>query len=383
MPGPFDVTAATNTIRLDAQRRGEAAFTVFNNSGRALRGRATLVAATPAIVPWLALEGANERDFDVAATQQFSVQIAAPPDAAPGVYTFRLDALDVALPDEGLSTGPSVNFEVPAPPPPPPPKRTIPWWIWLVIGGVVLLVIIGIVAFLLLRQPDAAKFDGQWVTNFGTMTLTHNGSKLNGNFHNAFDNSNGTLDGTVSGSAFTGTWIGNGAGSLQMTLGGDGKTLDGQRNGTDKWCGARPGVPFAAGCSYAGVWSTSVGFPVALELTRTDTTVTGIFTFTLGTTFTGAVTGTVTYPGAAAETRLNGTYLLFTTPGGGNQTGPLQYFLLGFNALQFQGNTNGSAWCGARPGQALPTTCLRTGPGATPRDLPGGANPLLPGTPGP
>jgi hypothetical protein len=85
MPGPFDVTAATNTIRLNAQRRGEASFTVFNNSGRALRGRATVVAANPATAPWLTLEGANERDFDVAATQQFTVQIAAPPVAAPGV----------------------------------------------------------------------------------------------------------------------------------------------------------------------------------------------------------------------------------------------------------------------------------------------------------
>ena len=383
MPGPFDVTAATNTIRLNAQRRGEASFTVFNNSGRALRGRATVVAANPATAPWLTLEGANERDFDVAATQQFTVHIVAPPDAAPGVYTFRLDALDVALTDEGLTTGPSVNFEVPPPPPPPPPKPKIPWWIWLVIGGVVLLVIIGIVAFLLLRQPDSARFDGQWVTNFGTMTLTHNGNKLTGNFHNAFDNSNGTLDGTVTGTSFTGTWIGNGAGSLQMTLGGSGKTLDGQRNGIDKWCGARPGVAFAAGCSYAGAWTTTAGLPFPMILTRTDTTVTGVFTITFGNTFTGTLTGTVTYPGTAAETVLNGTYVLVTTPGGGNQTGPLQYFLLGFNAQQFQGNTNGSPWCGAREGQAPPATCLRAGPGAAPRDLPGGSNPFGLPTPNP
>jgi hypothetical protein len=378
MPGPFDITAATNTIRLNAQRRGEASFTVFNNSGRALRARATLVAQTPATASWLTLDGANERDFAVAATEQFTVQIAAPPDAAPGVYTFRLDALDVALTDEGLTTGPSVNFEVPAPSPPPPPKPKIPWWVWLVIGGVVLLVIIGIIVFLLLRQPDAARFDGQWVTNFGTMTLTHNGNKLTGNFRNGFDNSNGTLDGTVTGNAFTGTWIGNGAGSLQMTLAGDKNTLDGQRNGTDKWCGARPGVAFQPGCSFAGTWNTTVGFPVAMEMTRTDTTVTGIFTFTFGGSFTGNVTGTLTYPGTAAETRLDGTFRTSA-----NSTGPFQYFLLGFNALQFQGNTNGSAWCGERPGQPVPATCLRTGPGAIPRELPGGENPLVPGTPSP
>jgi hypothetical protein len=371
MPGPFDITAATNTIRLNAQRRGEASFTVFNNSGRALRGRATLVALTPVVAPWLTLEGANERDFAVAATEQFTVHIAAPPEAVPGTYTFRLDEVDVALPDEGLTTGPSVNFDVPVPPPPPPPPPKIPWGGWLVVGGVVLLVIIGIIAFLLLRQPDSARFDGQWVTNFGTMTLTHNGDKLNGTFHNAFDNSNGTLTGSVSGNTFTGTWIGNGAGSLQMTLAANKNTLDGQRNGTDKWCGARPGVPFASGCSYAGSWDTSVLFQVPMVMTRTDTTVTGVFTITFNGIFTGSITGTVSYPGSAAETRLDGTYLVHTN----GSTGTFQYFLLGFNGLQFQGNTSGSGWCGARPGQALPATCLRTGPEG-PRELPNAPSPF-------
>ena len=138
MPGPFDITAATNTIRLNAQRRGEASFTVFNNSGRAVRGRATLVALTPVAAPWLTLEGANERDFAVAATEQFTVHIAAPPEAVPGTYTFRLDEVDVALPDEGLTTGPSVNFDVPVPPP-PPEKPKFPIWIPNAIGAELLL----------------------------------------------------------------------------------------------------------------------------------------------------------------------------------------------------------------------------------------------------
>ncbi len=371
MPGPFDITAATNTIRLNAQRRGEASFTVFNNSGRAVRGRAMLLALTPVAAPWLTLEGANERDFAVAATEQFTVHIAAPPEAVPGTYTFRLDEVDVALPDEGLTTGPSVNFDVPQPPPPPPPPPKIPWWVWLVIGGVVLLVIIGIVAFLLLRQPDAARFDGQWATNFGTMTLTHDGSKLNGTFHNGFDNTNGTLTGSVAGNDFTGSWLGNGSGALQMTLAADKNTLDGQRNGAEKWCGARPGVAFAAGCSYSGSWDTSVLFPIPMVLTRTDTTVTGVFTVTFNGIFTGSITGTVSYPGNVAETRLDGTYLVHTNA----STGPFQYFLLGFNGLQFQGNTSGSAWCGARTGQALPGTCLHTGPEG-PRELPNAPRPF-------
>jgi hypothetical protein len=374
MPGPFDITAATNTIRLNAQWRGEAAFTVFNNSGRALRGRALVVPASPAIAPWLTLDGTSERDFAVAATEQFTVQIAAPPDAAPGVYTFRLDALDVALPDEGLTTGPSVNFEVPVPPPPPPPPPKIPWWIWLVIGGVVLLVIIGIVAFLLLRQPDSARFDGQWATNFGTMTLTHNGNNLQGTFHNGFDNSDGSLTGSVSGNVFNGSWLGNGSGALQMTLAGDGNTLDGRRNGLNKWCGARAGVPFQPGCSFAGDWMTQTGpgnqFP--LSLVRVGITVTGAYTFPSG---TGTVAGTITYNGTG-DAQLDGTW---NQPPYG--TGSFRHFLLSWDALQFQGNSQGSLpWCGWRPGGSPPGTCLRSSPALRP-EAPGQPGPGQPPTP--
>jgi hypothetical protein len=380
MPGPFDITAATNTIRLNAQRRGEASFTVFNNSGRALRGRATLVALTPVAAPWLTLEGANERDFAVAATEQFTVHIAAPPEAAPGTYTFRLDEVDVALPDEGLTTGPSVNFDVPVPPP-PPVKPKFPIWIPIAIGAVLLLVIIGVIAFLLLR-PTGPRFDGQWVTNFGTMSLQRNGNNLQGNFHNAFDNSNGTLTGSVSGNVFNGSWLGNGSGALQMTLAADGKTLDGRRNTTDRWCGARAGEAFPPGCSYAGAWNTSTGIPFPVVMTRTDTTVTGMLTATLGTTIiTGTITGNVAYNGTSPGTILNATYTV--GPGGTGGTGTVQYFLLGFIALQFQGNVSGGAWCGAREGQPLPVPCLASIPAGGQRELPGAPFPLLSLTPVP
>ncbi len=47
MPNLFTVTTATNTLHLDRKRRGEAAFTVTNDSGRPLRGRALLQAEDP------------------------------------------------------------------------------------------------------------------------------------------------------------------------------------------------------------------------------------------------------------------------------------------------------------------------------------------------
>jgi hypothetical protein len=57
--------------------------------------------------------------------------------------------------------------------------------------------------------------------------------------------------------------------------------------------------------------------------------------------------------------------------------------LLGFNALQFQGNVSGGAWCGAREGQPLPVPCLASIPAGEQRELPGAPFPLLPLTPVP
>jgi hypothetical protein len=64
----FDISAATNTILLDKQtRKGEAAFTVTNRSGRALRGRASLSSQDTLSGQWLTLAGDTERAFPIAA----------------------------------------------------------------------------------------------------------------------------------------------------------------------------------------------------------------------------------------------------------------------------------------------------------------------------
>src|SRR5688500_12186975 len=112
MANSFAITAATNTAVLGAQRRGEASFTVTNVSGRAVRGRARAVASSAVAQDWLSLAGDAERDFALAGTQQFTVQIAVPPAAPPGPYTVRLDVANVADPDEDFAQGPTVAFEV-------------------------------------------------------------------------------------------------------------------------------------------------------------------------------------------------------------------------------------------------------------------------------
>jgi Tol biopolymer transport system component len=157
MPNLFAITTVTNSVRLDARRRGEAAFTVFNASGRPFRGRARLMPADPKMAAWLTLDGEAERDFPIAGTQQYSVQIALPPTAPSGSYPFRLDMVGVENPDEQYTRGPTVTFEAPAP---PPKKKPFPWLTLLIVAGILTLAYAVVAAILLwprdVEVPDVA-----------------------------------------------------------------------------------------------------------------------------------------------------------------------------------------------------------------------------------
>ena len=137
MANPFAITAASNSVSLRSDRTGQAAFTVFNASGRPIRGRARIVAEDPATEPWLSLVGDAERAFGIAGTQQFVVQIEAPPTAPAGDMRFRLDMVDVENPDENYSRGPTVTFQVPEP---VAASKPFPWWIVAVVAGVIILI---------------------------------------------------------------------------------------------------------------------------------------------------------------------------------------------------------------------------------------------------
>src|SRR5438093_2152984 len=109
---PFAITTGSNTLLLNAERKAEAAFTVSNISGRPLRGRGVPQPLGQTSANWLSIAGQAERDFGIGVTQQYTVQVAVPPDAAPGDYTFRLDAVGVDNPDESFTQGPVVSFHV-------------------------------------------------------------------------------------------------------------------------------------------------------------------------------------------------------------------------------------------------------------------------------
>jgi hypothetical protein len=160
MTCPFDITTATNSIRLDSQRQGEAAFTVYNRSGRPVRGRSQLAAQDPASAGWISLVGEVERSFALASTEQIGVRIQVPPTAKAGQYAFRLDMVGVENPDEDYCAGPSVTFDVPE----PVADKPFPWkWVAVLVAG---LVVIGVAAFLLWpRQVEVPSLAGLAVSD--------------------------------------------------------------------------------------------------------------------------------------------------------------------------------------------------------------------------
>ncbi|MGO9059399.1 MAG: hypothetical protein ACLQU2_18730, partial [Candidatus Binataceae bacterium] len=148
------ITAASGSMSLDAKRHGEIPFTVSNVSGRSLRGRAKVVPQDPKQVAWFKIAGESERDFAPNGTQQFTVKLDPLPDAKPGLYSFRLDAMSVELPDEDYTQGPSVGFSIAAPI--PPPNGTFPLWIIPVLV-VALLALVGVVLYFILRPSRTPK----------------------------------------------------------------------------------------------------------------------------------------------------------------------------------------------------------------------------------
>lgn len=199
------------------------------------------------------------------------------------------------------------------------------------------------------ETANEANWADTWVLNFGTMKLEQSGGKVSGVYHNAFNNVNGTIHGVISGGKVDGTWSnGSKSGSIHWLLGSNGNAFTGNFNGSSTWCGARSGKPFPVGCSFAGTWTNLVAGneKCPMKLTRTDLTVKGSYC-------NGSVSGNISYTGKSEDTILTGTW---TTKG----SGPFKLYLLGYNALQFQGAWNQkNSWCGWRANQKVPSPCLR------------------------
>ena len=147
----FDVTAASDEVRIDGTGKGEIAFTVTNVTGRPIRGRAQLVSQDTSSKAWLALSGDSEREFPLGGTQQFTVKVSVPPGVKSGKYNFRLDLISVNNPDEDYAQGPNVGISVTLA---PTPARPFPWWILAVVAAV-MVIGVGLAMWLSRKKPAA------------------------------------------------------------------------------------------------------------------------------------------------------------------------------------------------------------------------------------
>ncbi len=164
MATPFEITAATNTVALDNKREGVATFTVRNLTRRRVKAVGKLLtspAGSPAL-QWIGIlpveaTGApsttDVRDFAIDASQQYQVRVAAPADAAPGSYAFKLVVADEINPDENYTQSPDVTFTVL--PPPVEEKKPLPKWLIPLIV-VVVLVVAGAIALVISEQNRQA-----------------------------------------------------------------------------------------------------------------------------------------------------------------------------------------------------------------------------------
>jgi hypothetical protein len=130
----FDVTAVGDSVSLGPTGIGEVPFTVTNVSSSAVRGRAVFGPEKSAVLSWLKLTGEQERLLQPKQTDAFLVKVAVPPGTNPGDYSFRLDIVSVARPDEDSTQGPAIKIPVILAPRPPKP---FPWWI-LVVAAVII-----------------------------------------------------------------------------------------------------------------------------------------------------------------------------------------------------------------------------------------------------
>lgn len=132
----FNISSASDAVRLDAHGQGEVAFTVTNASTRPVRGRFKVrlldkpAPDAPALsADAIAVGGDVERSFNPNDTQQVAVRIKVPSGTREGKYSFRLDGINVDSPDEDYTEGPALAIDVK----PTPPKRKFPWSILAIV----------------------------------------------------------------------------------------------------------------------------------------------------------------------------------------------------------------------------------------------------------
>lgn len=170
----FTVTApqGISNIKLDSKGSATCQITVKNVSRAAIDGRAVLVSlppatkASPGVVEnsWVKIDGLTDRHFAIDQEEVFSVKIAVPQKkeqpAPAGNYSFRMDVINTARPDDSGDQSPSLGFTVAAVVPRPKPK-----WPLIAAIAAAVLIIGGLTVWLLTRGTPVPDVTGKSTTD--------------------------------------------------------------------------------------------------------------------------------------------------------------------------------------------------------------------------
>ena len=145
-----------SNVKLDSMGRATVQYTAKNVSAAPIDGQGVLVSLPHTDPPagvvekgWVKIDGSAQRHFDTDREEVFVVKIAVPPNSPPGNYTFRLDVVSVARPDEG-DAAPAVAFKVSGE---VIPKGGGSKWL-LIVLAIVLVLAVGVVAIWLIARKS-------------------------------------------------------------------------------------------------------------------------------------------------------------------------------------------------------------------------------------
>jgi beta-lactam-binding protein with PASTA domain len=173
----FTVTApqGISTLKLDSKGCATCQITVKNVSRTVIDGRAILV-SLPIVNPragaveknWIKIDGATDRHFPVDQEEVFSVKIAVPQKKgeapAAGNYSFRLDVVNIARPDDSGDQSQALGFAVAAPPPEKPSR-----WPLIAVVAALVLIVGGVTTWLLTRGTPVPDLSGKTTTEAFTI----------------------------------------------------------------------------------------------------------------------------------------------------------------------------------------------------------------------
>jgi hypothetical protein len=148
------IPAEIHSLAVDASGKGEATFVLTNSSTRAVQGRASVVPQDPARRDWFRIIGSAERSFRGGEAHQYKVEVSLPAETPAGTYRFRLDALNVANPDEDVAEGQTLTFDWKPVALAPKPARPS-WFVPAIIAACVAL-LLGLGLVFLLRDTTVA-----------------------------------------------------------------------------------------------------------------------------------------------------------------------------------------------------------------------------------